>query len=146
MHSRSQITTAFIVALSSIPGTTTTRGQIFSVYDDQLPLQTVYTTEEQIEIDNTQGRIIGVQRRALSVVVQAYLKASSDYDQALDDMATAIEETIFNDQPIRVLVRCLDLVSTTKETSKEGETEIAVITLTFNAQYLTEDGLPQVIL
>lgn len=146
MHSRDQITTAFIVALSAVAGTTTTRGQIFSVYDDQLPLQTVYANDEDIETDNTSGRIIGIQRRTATVTVQGYVKALDGLDKAMDEMSVAIEETLFNDAPLKNLVRCLDLVSTAKETSKEGEQEIGIITLTYSCKYLTEDGKPQIIL
>lgn len=146
MHARDQIATAFIDALSMIAGITTTKGQLFSVYDSQLPLQTVYATEEEIEIDNNQGRLTGLQRRTARITVQCYLKAEDNLESGLDDMAVNIEETIFADPVLKNLVRCLDLVSTLKETSKEGETEVGIISLTFSCRYMTEDGQPQVII
>lgn len=144
-HARSQIRAAFIVALT---GTTSAAdiidGGVFPVYDNQLPAISVQVRAE--EIDEQRGRIEHIQYRSGNVVCTIYAKELDDIDNQFDLLSEEIETAVFNSPVISDLTNCLDLVTVDAETTGEGEKQIGIMTLTFAAKYMTEDGKPGVIL
>lgn len=146
MHARKQIRDAFVLALSGVAGVTTFNGRVFPMYDAILPAYSVQSREEAIEIETNQGRLIGQQNRTVIVSVQGYAKVEGSIDDELDRLSELAEVAIFDDADLKVLVRCLDLATVEFEVSGEGENTMGVVTLNFSCRYLTNDGVPGVIL
>lgn len=147
MHVRQQIREQFVNALTAT-GIHTENGRIFSVYDSILPMFSVYSREESIEVDNNRGRLQGLQLRTLKVSVEIYVKAETGLDDNFDSLSAIAETAIFNFPWLndRNLIPCLDLEGIETEVDQGGENALGVMTLTFSVRYRTEDGNPEVFL
>ncbi len=143
MHAREQIRDAFITALSSISATVID-GRVFPVYDEILPSVIVTTREENVDPEAAGSDSFQV--RILNVKLEVYAKSEGVVDDALDSIAVEIETKVFADAGIKALVRCLDYINMTTDTSGEGENAMAIMSITFTAQYLTEKGSPEIII
>jgi len=141
-HVRKQIRDFFAVALN---GLTTTGSNVFAsrVYplqSENLPAVLVYTTsEDSDEVAFSKQR---VQNRVVDVMVEGYVKAITNFDDTLDQIAREVEEALLDDPTCGGLSQNMILSSTETEYSGDGESPVGTIRMTFQVNYRTVTGTP----
>lgn len=131
---------------TQLTGLTTTGSNVFEsrVYPMQaakLPAIIIYTTTETSE--ETAFSSKRVQTRMLSVEVQGFVRAISNFDDTLDLIAKEVEVAILDDPTLGGLAINTELTNTQADYSGEGEQPVGTIRLTFDVQYRTETGQPE---
>jgi len=131
---------------SQLTGLTTTGSNVFEsrVYPMQsakLPAIIIYTTTESSEEVAFSSK--RVQNRMLSVEVQGFVRAISNFDDTLDLIAKEVEVAILDDPSLGGLAINTELTNTQADYSGEGEQPVGTIRLTFDVQYRTETGQPE---
>lgn len=131
---------------TQLTGLTTTGANVFEsrVYPMQaakLPAILIYTTTESSEEVAFSSR--RVQNRVLSVEVQGFVRAISNFDDTLDLIAKEVEVAILDDPTLGGLAINTELTNTQADYSGEGEQPVGTIRLTFDVQYRTETGQPE---
>lgn len=136
-HARQQIRDAVIVAVT---GLATTEGRVFAgrIYPLQaaeLPGLCVYTLEETSELV-TRTTIM----RELQVVVEAYIKASDNYEDAVDTVAAEVEAAIAGDAALNALVKDIHPAGFQKDLIRDGDKPIAIGVMAFMCRYTTPEN------
>jgi len=131
--------------ISTLTGLNTTGSNVFGVRvypmnEASLPGIIVYTETESTEYITTS--LPRTQMRTLTVSAEAYVRASSDYEDTLDTIAAEIEAAIYNDVTLNGLAKDSRIISF--ETGFSGEAEQPVITGTFIIEvvYTSTEGTP----
>ena len=132
---------------TTVTGLTTTGSNVFQsrVYplsDSNMPALLVYSTSEDSEPD-----IMGpslVTNRELSVVVEGYVKATTDFDDVIDDICKEVETALGADRTLNSLAKFAYLSGTEISYNGEGEQPIGVVSLTYLVQYRTAVNSPDV--
>ena len=132
---------------ATLTGLTTTGSNVFEsrVYpleNANLPALIIYTKEESSE-----PIVIGTQRvmsRELSVVVEGYAKATSNFDDTIDTISKEVEEAIAADRTLDGLAKDCYLESTEIEFNGEGEKPLGYVSLTFLTNYYVQETNPDV--
>ena len=143
-HVRQQIREYFGTNLT---GLTTTGSNVFEsrVYpldNTRLPALLIYTKSEASE-----PIVIGTDRvmsRELSVVVEGYAKATSNFDDTIDTISKDVEEAIAADRTLDGLAKDTYLESTEIEFNAEGEKPLGYVSLTFLTNYYVQETNPDV--
>ena len=143
-HIRQQIREKFGTTLN---GLTTTNSNVFEsrVYpleNASLPALIIYTKSETSE-----PIVIGTQRlmsRELSVVVEGYAKATSNFDDTIDTISKEVEAAIAADRTLDGLAKDTYLESTEIEFNSEGEKPLGYVSLTFLTNYYVKENAPDV--
>ena len=143
-HVRQQIREYFGTTLT---GLTTTGSNVFEsrVYpldNTTLPTLLIYTKSESSE-----PIVIGVDRvmsRELAVVVEAYCKATSNFDDTIDTISKEVEEAISADRTLGGLAKDTFIESTEIEFNGEGEKPLGYVSLTFLTNYYVNEQNPDV--
>ncbi len=81
--------------------------------------------------------------RNLSLVIEGYVKAVSNYDDTVDTIAKEVETAMGNDVTLNGLAKNSYLESTEIEYDGEGEKPVAVVSLTYTVEYMTIENAPQ---
>lgn len=142
-HARDQIRDA---VLAAVTGLTTTKKNAFAsrvhpVNDTELPCVLVFTREESSEpITMTQPRTM---RSTLTVMVEGYVKLTSNYDDKLDKISVEVTKAIYNSTSLRAVVRDIFLSNTAITLIGDVEKPVAVVSMSFTAQYLTKENEPE---
>ena len=141
-HIRQQIREKFGTTLNNLT-TTGTRVHESRVYPlETLPALVIYTKSETSE-----PIVIGTDRlmsRELSVVVEGYAKATSNFDDTIDTISKEVEEAIAADTTLGGLAKDCYLESTEIEFNAEGEAPLATATLNFLTNYYIQEQAPDV--
>jgi hypothetical protein len=132
---------------TTLTGLTTTGSNVFEsrVYpleNANLPALIIYTKEESSE-----PIVIGTQRlmsRELSVVVEGYAKATSNFDDTIDTISKEVEAAIAADRTLDGLAKDTYLESTEIEFNGEGEKPLGYVSLTFLTNYYVKENAPDV--
>ena len=132
---------------TTLTGLTTTGSNVFEsrVYpleNANLPALIIYTKEESSE-----PIVIGTQRlmsRELSVVVEGYAKATSNFDDSIDTISKEVEAAIAADRTLDGLAKDTYLESTEIEFNSEGEKPLGYVSLTFLTNYYVKENAPDV--
>jgi hypothetical protein len=132
---------------ATLTGLTTTGSNVFEsrVYpleNANLPALIIYTKEESSE-----PIVIGTQRvmsRELSVVVEGYAKATSNFDDTIDTISKEVEAAIAADRTLDGLAKDTYLESTEIEFNSEGEKPLGYVSLTFLTNYYVKENAPDV--
>ena len=141
-HIRQQIREKFGTTLT---GLTTTGSRVYEsrVY----PLETVPALAIYTKSETSEPIVIGTDRvmsRELSVVVEGYAKATSDFDDTIDTISKEVEEAIAADRTLDGLAKDCYLESTEIEFNGEGEKPLGYVSLTFLANYYVQETNPDV--
>jgi hypothetical protein len=91
--------------------------------------------------------VIGVDRvmsRELAVVVEAYCKATSNFDDTIDTISKEVEEAISADRTLGGLAKDTYVESTEIEYTGDGEQPVGYVTLTFLTNYYVQETNPDV--
>jgi hypothetical protein len=136
-HVRKQIRDAVITTLTglSTTGSNVFRSRIYPLESNKLPGLCVFSKSEATTFDTlTISRSIN---RVLEIGVEAYVKATSDYDNTLDTIAVEVEEAIASDVTLGSLAKDTQVTSFEADFSGEGEQPVAIGRFTVEVIYRT---------
>lgn len=131
---------------TQLTGLTTTganafESRVYPMQSAKLPAILIYTTTESSQEQAFSSK--RVQNRLLSVEVQGFVRAISNFDDTLDLIAKEVEVAILDDPTLGGLAINTELTSTQADYSGDGEQPVGTIRLTFDVQYRTETGQPE---
>ena len=143
-HIRQQIREYFGTTLTglSTTGSNVFESRVYPIENTKLPALVIYTKSETSE-----PIVIGTDRvmsRELSVVVEGYAKATSDFDDTIDTISKEVEEAIAADRTLDGLAKDCYLESTEIEFNGEGEKPLGYVSLTFLTNYYVQETNPDV--
>jgi len=133
-------------AATTLTGLTTTasrvyQSRIYPLGSANLPGLLIYTkTEESEPVTITGARTVS---RNLSLVIEGYVKAVSNYDDTVDTIAEEVETAMGNDVTLNGLAKNSYIISTDIEYDGEGDQPVAVVSMTYNVEYMTIENAPQ---
>lgn len=142
-HARDQIRDA---VLAAVTGLTTTKKNAFAsrvhpVNDTELPCVLVFTREETSEpITMAQPRTM---QSTLTVMVEGYVKLTTGYDDKLDKISVEVTKAIYNSTSLRAVVRDIFLSNTAITLVGDVEKPVAVVSMSFQAEYQTKENDPE---
>ena len=143
-HIRQQIREYFGTTLTGLTttGSNVFESRVYPIENTKLPALVIYTKSETSE-----PIVIGTDRvmsRELSVVVEGYAKATSDFDDTIDTISKEVEEAIAADRTLDGLAKDCYLESTEIEFNGEGEKPLGYVSLTFLTNYYVQETNPDV--
>jgi len=143
-HIRQQIREYFGTNLTglSTTGTNVFESRVYPIENSKLPALVIYTKSETSE-----PIVIGTDRvmsRELSVVVEGYAKATSNFDDTIDTISKEVEEAIAADRTLGGLAKDTYLESTEISFNAEGEKPLGFVSLTFISNYYVKEKNPDV--
>lgn len=145
-HIRQQIRERVGTTLTglSTTGSNVYQSRVYNLENSDLPALIIYTRSEDTELlEMGSTRTL---ERNLSLVVEAYVKANSNYDDTIDTIAKEIESAMGADVTHNNLARDSFLDSTEINYNGEGEQPIAVMTMVYNINYQTTEATADVAL
>jgi len=143
-HIRQQIREYFGTNLTglSTTGSNVYESRVYPIENSKLPALVIYTKSETSE-----PIVIGADRvmsRELSVVVEGYAKATSNFDDTIDTISKEVEEAIAADRTLGGLAKDTYLESTQIDFNAEGEKPLGFVSLTFISNYYVKEKNPDV--
>jgi len=143
-HVRQQIREYFGTTLTGLTttGSNVYESRVYTLQENTLPSLVIYTKSETSE-----PIVIGTDRlmsRELSVVVEGYCKATSNFDDTIDTISKEIEEAIAADRTLGGLAKDTYIESTDIEYTGEGEQPVGYVTLTFLTNYYVQETNPDI--
>lgn len=143
-HVRQQIREYFGTTLTGLTttGANVYESRVYTLQEDTLPSLVIYTKSESSE-----PIVIGTDRvmsRELSVVVEAYCKATSNFDDTIDTISKEVEEAISADRTLGGLAKDTFIESTDIDYTGDGEQPVGYVTLTFLTNYYVQETNPDV--
>ena len=143
-HIRQQIREEFGTTLTGLTttGSNVYESRVYPLENGSLPALIIYTKSETSE-----PIVIGTQRlmsRELSVVVEGYAKATSNFDDTIDTISKEVEAAIAADRTLDGLAKDTYLESTEIEFNSEGEKPLGYVSLTFLTNYYVKENAPDV--
>ena len=143
-HVRQQIRERLGTVLTGLTttGSNVFESRVYPLETASLPSLLIYTKSETSE-----PIVIGSNRlleRTLSVAVECYVKATSNFDDSVDTICKEVETAIAADPTLNSLAKDTFLESTEIEYNAEGEKPVGFATLTFNVNYYNQEQAPDV--
>ena len=143
-HVRQQIREYFGTTLTGLTttGANVYESRVYTLQEDTLPSLVIYTKSESSE-----PIVIGTDRvmsRELSVVVEAYCKATSNFDDTIDTISKEVEEAIAADRTLGGLAKDTFIESTDIDYTGDGEQPVGYVTLTFLTNYYVQETNPDI--
>ena len=143
-HIRQQIREKFGTLLTGLTTTSSNvyQSRVYPLENANLPALIIYTKSEESE-----PIVIGTDRvmsRLLSVVVEGYTKATSNFDDTIDTISKEVEAAIAADRTLDGLAKDTYLESTEIEFNAEGEKPLGYVSLTFLTNYYVKENAPDV--
>jgi len=128
---------------STLTGLTTTGSNVFQsrvypIENTKLPCLLIYTREETSEplVMNPPRTI----EKVLSLVVEGYVKANTNFDDTIDTICEEVEEALFTDRLINDLALDSFLVNTDISYNGEGDNPLGIVVMTFQITYHHTEG------
>lgn len=128
---------------STLTGLTTTGSNVFQsrvypIENTKLPCLLIYTREETSEplVMNPPRTI----EKVLSLVVEGYVKANTNFDDTIDTICEEVEEALFTDRLINNLALDSFLVNTEISYNGEGDNPLGIVVMTFQITYHHTEG------
>ena len=128
---------------STLTGLTTTGSNVFQsrvypIENTKLPCLLIYTREETSEpLTTNPPRSI---EKILSLVVEGYVKANTNFDDTIDTICEEVEEALFTDRLINDLALDSFLVNTDISYNGEGDNPLGIVVMTFQITYHHTEG------
>tara|TARA_R100000697_G_scaffold72682_1_gene85042 strand:+ start:2510 stop:2941 length:432 start_codon:yes stop_codon:yes gene_type:complete len=128
---------------STLTGLTTTGSNVFQsrvypIENTKLPCLLIYTREESSEpLTTNPPRAI---EKILSLVVEGYVKANTNFDDTIDTICEEVEEALFTDRLINDLALDSFLVNTDISYNGEGDNPLGIVVMTFQITYHHTEG------
>jgi hypothetical protein len=130
-----------------LTGLTTTGSNVFEtrIYpleNTNLPALVIYTKNETSEpIVISTNRLMS---RELELIVEIYVKQTSNFDDQVDKICKEVEVAISADTTLNGLAKDCFLQSTEIEYNTEGEQPLSYAVLTFLTNYYVQETAPDV--
>jgi len=118
----------------STTGSSVFRTRIYPLETGNLPGLCVYTQTEDTEVDTLGSRNL---TRTVEVVIEAFVRATSNYDNTLDTICAEIEAAMATDVTRGGYAKDCLLTRSEFEFSDEGDRPIVMGRLTYAVQYRT---------
>ena len=136
-HVRKQIRDAVVTAVTGLTttGSNVFRNRVFPLETSKLPGLCVFTKSESVDFDTL--HIPRSIMRTLDLGVEAYVVATSNYDNTLDTIAVEVEEALAADVTLGGLSKDLQVTAFEAEFIGDGEQTVAVGCFTVLVQYRT---------
>ena len=136
-HIRQNIRDNIVTAVTglSTTGSNVYRTQIYPLEHDNLPGICVYSSVEDVGVDTMTGTR-GLDRRC-DVIIEAFVRAASNYDNTLDTICSEIEAGVSTDVTRGGNAKDTVLTRSEFEYSEEGDRPMAMARLTYSVQYRT---------
>ena len=143
-HVRQQIREKFGTTLTGLTttGSNVFESRVYPLENTNLPALIIYTKSETSE-----PIVIGTDRvmsRELLVIVECYVKATSNFDDTIDTISKEVEVAIAADRTLDGLAKDTYLESTEIEFNAEGEKPLGYVSLTFLTNYYVKEKAPDV--
>jgi len=138
-HVRKQIRDAIVTATTGLAttGSNVFRSRIYPLEQTKLPGLCIFTRSETVEFDTlTMARSIN---RVLDVMIEAYVSATTNYDNTLDQIAVEVEEALAADVTLGGLSKDLQVTAFEADFSGDGEQPVAIGRFTVTVQYRTSE-------
>lgn len=138
-HVRKQIRDAIVTATTglSITGSNVFRSRIYPIEQTKLPGLCIFTKSEAVEFDTlTMSRSVN---RVLDVTIEAYVSATINYDNTLDQIAVEVEEALAADPTLGSLAKDTQVTAFEADFSGDGEQPVAIGRFTVTVQYRTSE-------
>tara|TARA_Y100001937_G_C7094620_1_gene319526 strand:+ start:969 stop:1415 length:447 start_codon:yes stop_codon:yes gene_type:complete len=132
---------------SVLTGLTTTGSNVFEtrIYpleNTNLPALVIYTKNETSEpLVISTNRVMS---RELELIVEIYVKQTSNFDDQVDKICKEVEVAISADTTLNGLAKDCFLQSTEIEYNTEGEQPLSFAVLTFLTNYYVQETAPDV--
>lgn len=142
-HARTQIRQAVVAMLTgnTAAGNRVFTSRVYPLDNPKLPALLVSTPQENM--GNPSMQRPRTQQRTPQLVIEGYVKARGDIEAEADALAVQVEQIIGADPALGGRVKDTMLDSTVIRLSGDGETPVAIITLTFAVLYCTKENAPQ---
>lgn len=145
-HARTQIRDAVLAAVNNLP--TTKRNafasRVHPINDNEMPCLLVFTRDEAVErLTARPPRGMG---RTLTVMVEGYAKLTSSYDDKLDKIALEVEKALYNNPSLQPVVRDIFLTNTAITLTGDADKPVSVVSMSFQAEYITREDDPETII
>lgn len=136
-HARQGIRDNIVTTLTGLAatGSRVFRNRVYPIAQDKLPGLLIYTESEEIEPSTIAPP--RTQMRRLVVVIEAYVKAVSNYDETLDTISEQVEEALAVDVTRNGLAKDTRITSFESEFSGEGDQPVAVGRISVEVVYVT---------
>ena len=128
---------------STLTGLTTTGSNVFQsrvypIENTKLPCLLIYTREETSEplVVNPPRTI----EKVLSLVIEGYVKANTNFDDTIDTICEEVEEALFTDRLINNLALDSFLINTDISYNGEGDNPLGIVVMTFQITYHHTEG------
>jgi len=122
-------------------GTNVYKTRVYPIAEDKLPGIAIYTREESTDHATiTKPR---TQIRNLVVSVEVYVKALTDYDDELDQIALEIEEALYADQTRGGYAKDTMVTSFDCDFAGDGDQPVARATMQISVDYVTLENNPE---
>lgn len=144
-HVRQQIREYFGTTLTGLTttGSNVYESRAYPLDNGKLPALLIYTKSEV-----SMPIVIGTDRsmsRELSVVVEGYVKSTSNFDDTIDTICKEVEEAIAADPTLGGLAKDTYIESTDIEFNAEAEKPVGYVTMTFLTNYYVQETNPDVV-
>ncbi len=139
-HLRQQIRERVATTLTGLTttGSNVFQSRVYPLENTKLPCLLIYTREESSEpLDMGPPRTI---EKRLSLVVEGYVKANSNYDDTIDTITKEVETALYGDRLINNLAKDSFLVSTDISFNGEGDNPLGIVVMTFEIPYHHTEG------
>ena len=139
-HLRQQIRERVATTLTGLTttGSNVFQSRVYPIENTKLPCLLIYTREESSEpLDMSPPRTI---EKRLSLVVEGYVQANSNYDDTIDTITKEVEVDMYGDMLINNLAKDSFLVSTDISFNGEGDNPLAIVVMTFEIPYHHTEG------
>ncbi len=139
-HLRQQIRERVATTLTGLTttGSNVFQSRVYPIENTKLPCLLIYTREESSEpLDMGPPRTI---EKRLSLVVEGYVKANSNYDDTIDTITKEVEVAIYGDRLINNLAKDSFLISTDISFNGEGDNPLGIVVMTFEIPYHHTEG------
>ena len=139
-HLRQQIRERVATTLTGLTttGSNVFQSRVYPIENTKLPCLLIYTREESSEpLDMSPPRTI---EKRLSLVVEGYVKANSNYDDTIDTITKEVEVAMYGDRLINNLAKDSFLVRTDISFNGEGDNPLGIVVMTFEIPYHHTEG------
>ena len=143
-HVRQQIRERIGTTLTGLTttGTNVFESRVYPLEDSKLPALIIYTkSEESMPIEIGSDRTM---ERSLTVNIEGYVKANSNFDDTVDTIYKEVETAMATDITLNGLAKDSFLETTEIEFNAEGEKPVGFVTMSFKVDYYVLESSPDV--
>lgn len=141
-HYRTEVRDAISDVLTGLTttGTNVFKSRVYNLQNTSLPCLAIYTRGEKIDYMTMMGALTRQTMRNMTVMVEAYVRAVSNYDVTLDNITGEVEAALAVDNTLGGLVFDIKMVSVDMDLSNDGDQPVGVALMELSVEYETKEG------